>query len=825
MAERLELTHSEILHEDPQKAESLKNLEHYPPTVGRLNNQSLQPSEFISFFEQNYGMLGSSFLRQVLERIKGNSPEDMDHVEVRELSENLRKFYAKNSPLSNILTQTRQDTWKKLLRQLVGEGEDRTQIVNQQFVYNGGRYSRAMGRRLERSWAEGNVKLWESHSVVDLVLKFVLFVKTVFGELKEDDFFIKYEDMSHFDMQKEFKPKESSQEMSDQKNKQNTEFPKQAQLKSKTATLFGEEESVGLEEKMSKIKQFYLELDIVEDQSQTLLAEMLDLLQEKMREWVSVQQIKSTVWRLAEMVERRDMDSQELLENLESQKELEDVRLENMEKLLIEYLDFKSEVREKHFSLLDLGNYVHEYLDSTQDRQDFLQIIDTFKKYAEKKQTERGKVRSNLSLFLGDSPVNLRKFWKHKRDQQYSNNKESSNTTSGGNQDPSFLIKQKRQGKRSAKKRKKTKNSKRLSLTINSTQVPTKPKKLDPAVLFTTDELNMSFDDFLDDIQERRLIVEGFSQRMHVFVTKTFPFVDGKIQGKKNSAMVREMKASLGFYFYYQSALKLEDVMEGLCEFFENSFKIFESFQVGQARLSGELAAFLYSNFQEMQLGRLKKLAIRVFALVRNHQNTRSVNSKTPNIKARLRSLFADTLRADDLPSPKSENIKQGIQLFEPKMKNEDGWTEYEVKYEMPFYEQKLNKQVVDPKNRPWYLRPHHIETITEHPKSVKDNLLNPKYYSRLEIMPDSESVDSMGDYEEIGVGISESSGPGGYEAWKKKQVKGVKISAEERSARREIKNSERLISDLQSARVALRNRLAFYNPTEIEGKSRFYNI
>ena len=32
-----------------------------------------------------------------------------------------------------------------------------------------------------------------------------------------------------------------------------------------------------------------------------------------------------------------------------------------------------------------------------------------------------------------------------------------------------------------------------------------------------------------------------------------------------------------------------------------------------------------------------------------------------------------------------------------------------------------------------WFIRPHHIETLTTHVKSVKDNVLNTQYYSHYE--------------------------------------------------------------------------------------------
>lgn len=35
-----------------------------------------------------------------------------------------------------------------------------------------------------------------------------------------------------------------------------------------------------------------------------------------------------------------------------------------------------------------------------------------------------------------------------------------------------------------------------------------------------------------------------------------------------------------------------------------------------------------------------------------------------------------------------------------------------------------------------WYLRPHHVETLTENPLSKKDNVIHTEYKSKLEKIP-----------------------------------------------------------------------------------------
>jgi len=32
--------------------------------------------------------------------------------------------------------------------------------------------------------------------------------------------------------------------------------------------------------------------------------------------------------------------------------------------------------------------------------------------------------------------------------------------------------------------------------------------------------------------------------------------------------------------------------------------------------------------------------------------------------------------------------------------------------------------------NGKWFIRPHHLETLTKHPLSIKDDVLNTRYYS-----------------------------------------------------------------------------------------------
>eukprot|EP00831_Metopus_contortus_P053786 TRINITY_DN4519_c0_g1_i3.p1 TRINITY_DN4519_c0_g1~~TRINITY_DN4519_c0_g1_i3.p1 ORF type:complete len:539 (-),score=108.46 TRINITY_DN4519_c0_g1_i3:94-1710(-) len=55
--------------------------------------------------------------------------------------------------------------------------------------------------------------------------------------------------------------------------------------------------------------------------------------------------------------------------------------------------------------------------------------------------------------------------------------------------------------------------------------------------------------------------------------------------------------------------------------------------------------------------------------------------------------------------------------------------TKYEAVNPTDFYLKKINEQSPE-KNSKWFLRPHHLETLTRHPYSKVDDILNTKYYS-----------------------------------------------------------------------------------------------
>lgn len=54
----------------------------------------------------------------------------------------------------------------------------------------------------------------------------------------------------------------------------------------------------------------------------------------------------------------------------------------------------------------------------------------------------------------------------------------------------------------------------------------------------------------------------------------------------------------------------------------------------------------------------------------------------------------------------------------------------YPTIFPTEYYKNLIDKERVKNDKEKWYLRPHHIETLTEHPNSLRDNLLDSNYYS-----------------------------------------------------------------------------------------------
>lgn len=57
------------------------------------------------------------------------------------------------------------------------------------------------------------------------------------------------------------------------------------------------------------------------------------------------------------------------------------------------------------------------------------------------------------------------------------------------------------------------------------------------------------------------------------------------------------------------------------------------------------------------------------------------------------------------------------------------------------YYEDFVAAQNI-PDNEKWYLRPHHVETLTENPLSKKDNVIHTEYQSKLDKLPPKKRPD-----------------------------------------------------------------------------------
>eukprot|EP01022_Parablepharisma_sp_SALTPOND_P025332 TRINITY_DN588_c0_g1_i1.p1 TRINITY_DN588_c0_g1~~TRINITY_DN588_c0_g1_i1.p1 ORF type:complete len:836 (-),score=158.30 TRINITY_DN588_c0_g1_i1:6480-8987(-) len=77
-------------------------------------------------------------------------------------------------------------------------------------------------------------------------------------------------------------------------------------------------------------------------------------------------------------------------------------------------------------------------------------------------------------------------------------------------------------------------------------------------------------------------------------------------------------------------------------------------------------------------------------------------------------------------PTAKFGTLEKDYTEYDPRA------TKYEAVLPADFYMKTINKQTPEKKEK-WFLRPHHIESLTKHPYSKWDNVMNTKYYSYYE--------------------------------------------------------------------------------------------
>ena len=93
--------------------------------------------------------------------------------------------------------------------------------------------------------------------------------------------------------------------------------------------------------------------------------------------------------------------------------------------------------------------------------------------------------------------------------------------------------------------------------------------------------------------------------------------------------------------------------------------------------------------------------------------------------------------------------FKEKIKLENrPTRYDSEGKSKYSVLFPVGYYEGFMASHQDDDESRDrkdpsqsqssgkWYLRPHHVETLTENPLSKKDNLINSEYESKLDRIP-----------------------------------------------------------------------------------------
>ena len=67
--------------------------------------------------------------------------------------------------------------------------------------------------------------------------------------------------------------------------------------------------------------------------------------------------------------------------------------------------------------------------------------------------------------------------------------------------------------------------------------------------------------------------------------------------------------------------------------------------------------------------------------------------------------------------------------------------TSYEVNLPTEYYHDYVRKNLPKKEDGEWYIRPHHIESLTEHTHSIKADVLNTRYYSHYNTAMDKKPV------------------------------------------------------------------------------------
>lgn len=91
-----------------------------------------------------------------------------------------------------------------------------------------------------------------------------------------------------------------------------------------------------------------------------------------------------------------------------------------------------------------------------------------------------------------------------------------------------------------------------------------------------------------------------------------------------------------------------------------------------------------------------------------------------------MKSMFKDLKTGANYDPSK----KFGVIETEGTLLYDDITTSYPLNLPVDYYHKYVQSQIPKDSDGKWFIRPHHIENLTQHPQSIKDHVLNTHYYS-----------------------------------------------------------------------------------------------
>jgi hypothetical protein len=56
--------------------------------------------------------------------------------------------------------------------------------------------------------------------------------------------------------------------------------------------------------------------------------------------------------------------------------------------------------------------------------------------------------------------------------------------------------------------------------------------------------------------------------------------------------------------------------------------------------------------------------------------------------------------------------------------------TSYPLNLPVDYYHRYVKNSIAKDENEKWFIRPHHVETVSQHPQSIKDDVFNTHYFA-----------------------------------------------------------------------------------------------